>query len=184
MLSKSSPEENKNETVKILSEKLSVAVLDLNAKEDIVKQHVKVAEEAVLGWERAEEEIVGLKAQLDSANQRNSKLDERIRHLDGALKECVRELRQARSDEERKLQEALFQQSCMWESDKSDLELQVTELRAMLEAQAENTSPRNTTSTNQESNSKIVSLEKEISSLRSELHSRNWKFLDCRSGRI
>ncbi|KAF3331974.1 Filament-like plant protein 3 [Carex littledalei] len=171
-LSKSNSEENKDETVKILSEKLSATILDLNVKDDIVKQHAKVAEEAVLGWERAEEEIVGLKAQLDSANQRNSELDDRIRHLDGALKECVRELRQARSDQERKLEEALSQQSCKWESDKSDLELQVTELRAMLEAQADNASPRNTTSTNQESNSKIVSLEKEISSLKLELHSR------------
>lgn len=81
----------------------------------------------MLGWERAEVEIVGLKAQLDSANQRNSELDGRIRHLDGALKECVRELRQVRSDQERKLEEALSQQSCKWESDKSDLELQVTD---------------------------------------------------------
>lgn len=79
------------------------------------------------GWERAEEEIAGLKAQLNSSNQRNSELDERIRRLDGALKECVRELRQVRSDQERKLQEALVQQSCKWESDKSDLQLQVTD---------------------------------------------------------
>lgn len=49
MLSKSNSEENKDETVKILSEKLSAAILDLNVKDDIVKQHAKVAEEAVLG---------------------------------------------------------------------------------------------------------------------------------------
>ncbi|KAJ3707686.1 hypothetical protein LUZ61_011391 [Rhynchospora tenuis] len=169
---KSNSDENKDETIKILSEKLSAAILDLNAKEDIVKQHAKVAEEAVLGWERAEEEIAGLKSQLNSSNQRNSELDERIRHLDGALKECVRELRQVRSDQERKLEEALFQQSCKWESDKSNLELQVTELQAKLEAQAENTCPKNTTSTNPESNSRVASLEKEVSSLKAQLHLR------------
>ncbi|KAJ4758459.1 filament-like protein (DUF869) [Rhynchospora pubera] len=172
IMSKSNSDENKDETIKILSEKLSAAILDLNAKEDIVKQHAKVAEEAVIGWERAEEEIAGLKSQLNSSNQRNSELDERIRHLDGALKECVRELRQVRSDQERKLEEALFQQSCKWESDKSNLELQVTELQAKLEAQAENISPKNTTSTNQESNSRVASLEKEVSSLKSQLHLR------------
>jgi chromosome segregation ATPase len=86
----------------------------------------------VPGWERAEEEIVGLKAQLNSSDRRNFELDERIRHLDGVLKECVRELRQVRSDQERKLQEALFQQSCQWESDKSDLELQVTDYLVVL----------------------------------------------------
>jgi hypothetical protein len=49
VLSKSNSDENKDETVKILSDKLSAVILDLNAKEDIVKQHIKVAEEAVLG---------------------------------------------------------------------------------------------------------------------------------------
>jgi Filament-like plant protein, long coiled-coil len=73
-----------------------------------------------------------LKAQLNFSNQRNFELDESIRHLDGALKECVKELRQVRSDQERKLQEALFQQSCQWESDKSDLELQVTDYLIVL----------------------------------------------------
>jgi hypothetical protein len=35
--------------VKVLSERLSSAVLDIRAKDDLVKQHSKVAEEAVLG---------------------------------------------------------------------------------------------------------------------------------------
>lgn len=38
-----------NETVKSLTEKLSAALLNISAKEDLVKQHAKVAEEAVLG---------------------------------------------------------------------------------------------------------------------------------------
>lgn len=49
VLSNSNCDGNKDETIKVLSEKLSAAILDLNAKEEIVKQHVKVAEEAVLG---------------------------------------------------------------------------------------------------------------------------------------
>ena len=35
--------------VKVLSERLSSAVEDIRAKDDLVKQHSKVAEEAVLG---------------------------------------------------------------------------------------------------------------------------------------
>ena len=47
---KSSTSENRvQETVKSLSEKLSAALLDISAKEDLVKQHSKVAEEAVSG---------------------------------------------------------------------------------------------------------------------------------------
>lgn len=38
-----------HETVKRLTEKLSVALLKISAKEDLVKQHAKVAEEAVSG---------------------------------------------------------------------------------------------------------------------------------------
>ncbi|RZR94721.1 hypothetical protein BHM03_00023468 [Ensete ventricosum] len=38
-----------NETIKNLNEKLSAALLNISAKEDLVKRHVKLAEEALLG---------------------------------------------------------------------------------------------------------------------------------------
>lgn len=38
-----------HETVKSLNEKLSAALSSISAKEDLVKQHAKVAEEAVAG---------------------------------------------------------------------------------------------------------------------------------------
>lgn len=38
-----------HETVKSLTEKLSAAFLNIHAKEELVKQHAKVAEEAVSG---------------------------------------------------------------------------------------------------------------------------------------
>ena len=38
-----------HETIKSLNEKLSAALFSISAKEDLVKQHVKVAEEAVAG---------------------------------------------------------------------------------------------------------------------------------------
>lgn len=38
-----------DETTKILNDKLSAALLNISAKEELVKQHAKVAEEAVLG---------------------------------------------------------------------------------------------------------------------------------------
>lgn len=42
-------DEEINDNVKILSEKLSDALLNISAKEELVKQHAKVAEEAVSG---------------------------------------------------------------------------------------------------------------------------------------
>lgn len=38
-----------NQTVKRLTEKLSAALLNISAKEDLVNQHAKVAEDAVSG---------------------------------------------------------------------------------------------------------------------------------------
>lgn len=48
--SKTAPsDEELNETVKTLSAKLSEALVNVREKEDLVKQHAKVAEEAVSG---------------------------------------------------------------------------------------------------------------------------------------
>ncbi|KAM0946286.1 putative filament-like plant protein [Dioscorea sansibarensis] len=120
-------------TVKSLTEKLTSALSSIKAKEDLVKQHAKVAEEAVLGWEKAETEVAVLKQQLDSVSQKKSVLEDRVEHLDGALKECVRQLRQSREEQEQKINEALIQKSSDWESEKFELENQLVELQAQLE---------------------------------------------------
>lgn len=44
-----SNDEEVSENVKALTDKLSSALLNVSAKEDLVKQHAKVAEEAVSG---------------------------------------------------------------------------------------------------------------------------------------
>lgn len=43
------PDEDANDGVRILTEKLSAAIATISAKEELVKQHSKVAEEAVTG---------------------------------------------------------------------------------------------------------------------------------------
>lgn len=43
------PDDDPNDGVKILTEKLSAAAATISAKEELVKQHAKVAEEAVTG---------------------------------------------------------------------------------------------------------------------------------------
>ncbi|BAF21648.1 filament-like plant protein 3 isoform X1 [Oryza sativa Japonica Group] len=153
-----------NVKVKVLSERLSSAVLDIRAKDDLVKQHSKVAEEAVLGWEKAEKEIASLKTQLNAATAKNSTLEDRIVHLDGALKECVRQLRRAKEELDHGIQDALAQQSREWESEKADLELRVVELKAKLEAKSEFSVNAET-----DASSRLASLEKENSALKVQL---------------
>ncbi|KAK6115586.1 hypothetical protein DH2020_007855 [Rehmannia glutinosa] len=140
------------EAVKSLTEKLSAALVNVSAKEDLVKQHAKVAEEAVAGWEKAENEVTALKQQLEVAVQQNLNLEVRASHLDGALKECVRQLRQAKDEQDKRISDAI-------ESAKADLEKQILNLQAEAEAVDPNTLLI------------LEALEKENSSLKQELAS-------------
>ncbi|XP_051124100.1 filament-like plant protein [Andrographis paniculata] len=122
------------ETIKNLTEKLSAALVNVSAKEDLVKQHAKVAEEAVAGWEQAENEVVVLKQQLEAAEVQNSSMEVRITHLDGALKECVRQLRQARDEQAKLISDAVEERGREWELTKAKLEERILELQAEAEA--------------------------------------------------
>ena len=87
----------------------------------------------MLGWEKAENEVFSLKQQLEAAAQKNLALEDRVGHLDGALKECVRQLRQAREEQEQKIHEAVAKRTHEWESTKSELESQIVEIQAQLQ---------------------------------------------------
>uniref|UniRef100_A0A804MR76 Filament-like plant protein 3 n=1 Tax=Zea mays TaxID=4577 RepID=A0A804MR76_MAIZE len=160
-------EDDNDVKVKVLSERLSSVVLDVRAKDDLVKQHSKVAEEAVLGWEKAEKEISSLKAQLSAATAKNSALEDRLVHLDGALKECVRQLRRAKDEQDQTVQDALARQARQWESHKADLELRIVELTARLEAKSERSVVGATDGDTR--SSRLAALEKENSALKLQL---------------
>ncbi|KAL2317808.1 hypothetical protein Fmac_031684 [Flemingia macrophylla] len=123
-----------NDGLKNMSEKLSAALVNVNAKEDLVKQHAKVAEEAIAGWEKAENEVAVLKKQLDTVILRNSVLEDRVTHLDGALKECVRQLRQTREEQEENIYDAVAKKTQELESAKIKLENKLNELQNKLDA--------------------------------------------------
>ncbi|CAH9136482.1 unnamed protein product [Cuscuta epithymum] len=117
-----STDDEVQESLKCLTAKLSAALVNVSAKEDLVKQHAKVAEEAVAGWEKAENEVVALKQQLEVAEQQNVQLD-------GALKECVRQLRNAKDEQEKRIAEAILEKNMEWESSRGALEKELAELR-------------------------------------------------------
>ncbi|XP_062197363.1 uncharacterized protein LOC133900274 [Phragmites australis] len=121
------------DSVNSLSEKYSAAVLAISSKEELVKQHIKVAEEAVAGWEQAEAEVAALKRLLETASQKNTSLEDQVNHLDDALKECVRQLHQAREEQE-KIRDAVAMKSKELESEKYELQNHIAELSKQLEA--------------------------------------------------
>ncbi|KAL5053225.1 hypothetical protein RYX36_033907 [Vicia faba] len=154
--------------VKTLTNELAAALLDISAKEDLVKQHSKVAEEAVEGWEKAENEVSSLKQQLDAARHKNSGLEDRVSHLDGALKECMRQLRQAREAQEQKIHEAVANNSHDLDSRRFELERKVAELETQLQTSKADAAA----SVRSDLHRRLEAREKENLSLQLELQSR------------
>ncbi|XP_058218161.1 filament-like plant protein [Rhododendron vialii] len=158
-----------NDSLKVLTEKLSAALANVSAKEDLVKQHAKVAEEAVAGWEKAENEVAVLKQQLESEVQQNSVLEDRVSHLDRALKECVRQLRQGKEEQKQKIHEAVLGKTREWETTKIALQNQIFQFQTQLEAAKCQSPP----SIDPDLHMKIEYLEKENSALTCEIISRS-----------
>ncbi|XP_027913026.1 filament-like plant protein 4 [Vigna unguiculata] len=180
---------NLEDQLKALEAKLSSVYTELNNKDNLVKQHAKVAEEAVSGWEKADAEVVSLRCQLESVSLSKLTVDEKAAHLDDALKECMKQIRIVKEESEHKLQEVILMKSHQWEKSKLELEAQIDNLdEGLRELAGENAALLRSL---QESSNKIVKLkeeksevegevelltknvqskEKEISSLKYELH--------------
>ncbi|KAL1211703.1 Filament-like plant protein 3 [Cardamine amara subsp. amara] len=164
-------EEEATADIKVLTERLSAALLNVSLKEDLAKQHAKVAEEAVSGWEKAENEAAVLKQQLDASTSKFSALEDRNSHLDSALKECVRQLWQGREEQNQKIEEAINTKCQEWETRKSELESQIEELQARLGTGKEE--EVTTASVYKDLYPKLEALEKENSALKLQLLSKD-----------
>ncbi|CAA7391316.1 unnamed protein product [Spirodela intermedia] len=127
-----------NDEVRELNEKLSAAQTELLSKDNLVNQHAKVAEEAVSGWEKAEAEALALKNQLESVTLLKLTAEERASHLDGALKECMKQIRTVKEEGEQKLRDVVLAKTVQWEKIKFELESKIAEFeQGLLNASAE-----------------------------------------------
>ncbi|KAK3141321.1 hypothetical protein QOZ80_4BG0332330 [Eleusine coracana subsp. coracana] len=68
-----------------LSEQLSFAHAECIEKDTVLAKQAKVAEEAILGWEKAEAEAIALKTQLDDTLDQKAVIEQRICQLDEAI---------------------------------------------------------------------------------------------------
>ncbi|KAH7291411.1 hypothetical protein KP509_29G015700 [Ceratopteris richardii] len=116
------------EKVEQLKEKLSIALLDASAKDVLIKQHAKVAEEAVAGWEKAETEALNLKHELEIMIQQKLATEDRVSHLDEALKECMQQLRHVREEQETKIHDVTMKNLRDWEKAHAALEQSLAEM--------------------------------------------------------
>ncbi|KAL3505382.1 hypothetical protein ACH5RR_035223 [Cinchona calisaya] len=127
------------EEIKELNENLSAANTEMTNKENLVKQHAKVAEEAVSGWEKAEAEALALKNHLESVTLLKLTAEDRATHLDGALKECMRQIRNLKEEHEQKLHEVVLNKTKQFDKVKLELEAKISNLdQELLRSAAEN----------------------------------------------
>lgn len=108
--------------IKLLNEKLASALSECNAKDELVEKHAKMAQEALAGWEKAESEAVSLKQELGDVKRQRAAGEERVTHLDMALKECMQQLRFVREEQEQRIHDAVMKTS--GESEKSRIVLE------------------------------------------------------------
>ncbi|KAB2617810.1 filament-like plant protein 7 [Pyrus ussuriensis x Pyrus communis] len=126
--------------LKTLSDKLASALSECNSKDALVKKHAKMAQEAVQGWEKVEADAGFLKHELDKAFQVRAAGEERIAQLDGALKECMQQLRFVREEQEQRVHEAMMKTSREFEKSQVVLEEKLAEAtRRVSKIGAENT---------------------------------------------
>ncbi|KAK7410595.1 hypothetical protein VNO78_01516 [Psophocarpus tetragonolobus] len=164
-------DEDVTDGLRSMSEKLSAALVNVSAKEDLVKQHAKIAEEAIAGWEKAENEVRSLSTQVEALTLRNSTLEDRVTHLESALTECVRQLRQKREEQEQNIHDAVLKKTQELESAKTKLEKQLMELQS--KSDASNTS--SPSSIDFDMCQKVEYLEKENMALKHELQAQSEK---------
>ncbi|XP_042758778.1 filament-like plant protein 1 isoform X1 [Lactuca sativa] len=80
------------ETVKNLHEQVACLVCECNAKDELMAEHLKTAQEAIAGREKAEAEVAKWKQELEDTLQHNVAAYERLVHLNASLKNCKEQL--------------------------------------------------------------------------------------------
>ncbi|GMP48451.1 hypothetical protein CsSME_00015797 [Camellia sinensis var. sinensis] len=115
-----------------LNEKLASVICEVNAKDELLARHAKIAEEAIADREKAEAAAVSLKQELDKALQQKISSNERLTQLNTALKESTHQLSLVREEQEQRIRDAVMKTSKEFEKAQKKLEEKLTEKSEML----------------------------------------------------
>ncbi|KAH7288015.1 hypothetical protein KP509_31G007400 [Ceratopteris richardii] len=103
----------------------------------MLKQHAKVAEEAVAGWEKAEAEAGSLKQQLALSEEQKSHLEGRILELESSLNSCLKQSYQLQ-EQQQEVKETAERKLEEWDKERADMEQVQCDLRQrILESEAQ-----------------------------------------------
>lgn len=91
------------------------------------------------GWEKAEAEALALKNHLETVTLSKLTAEDRAAHLDGALKECMRQIRNLKEEHELKLQDVIVTKTKQWDKIRLEFEARIANLdQELLRSAAEN----------------------------------------------
>ncbi|KAI7746702.1 hypothetical protein M8C21_009265, partial [Ambrosia artemisiifolia] len=91
------------ETVKNLHEQVACLLCECDAKDRLMAEHAKTAQEALSGRERAEALVAIQKQELENVIQQKVAAIERLIHLNAALKKCRQELSSTKVEQDRQV---------------------------------------------------------------------------------
>ncbi|KAK6136885.1 hypothetical protein DH2020_029371 [Rehmannia glutinosa] len=98
-------------SLKSLNQKLASVLDECSAKDELVQNYEKKAEDALADKHKAEEEVRRLKTELNDIQQQKVAANERLGHLNSALKDCMEQLNLVRGEKELRLHDAVMQAS-------------------------------------------------------------------------
>ncbi|GKC90326.1 filament-like plant protein 7 isoform X1, partial [Tanacetum coccineum] len=97
--------------LKFSDEKLSAALAEINAKDEIAKKQTNIGRESIQGWEKSETKVLNLQQELEKATQQRLADEERLHGVDASLKECMLQLRFVREEQEKRIHDAVTKTS-------------------------------------------------------------------------
>ncbi|GER52714.1 hypothetical protein STAS_30193 [Striga asiatica] len=130
---------NLERELQMLNEKLSSAHAECEAKDNVAKKQLKISEEAISGWEKAENEAKSLKEELEKVLQQKFTSEERMNQLDAALKECMQQLRSVYEEQDKRIQNAVMKTSKEFENTKNIVDEKLAEaVKKLFKSEAKN----------------------------------------------
>ncbi|PKI51626.1 hypothetical protein CRG98_027992 [Punica granatum] len=112
---------------KDLNGKLSSALSNSDDKDDLAKKHEKMAQDTLAARDMAESELMSLRKKSDECLKQRAADEERLTHLDLALRESTQHLQFLREEQEHRIHDAVIKVSKEFEKSRFVLEERLEE---------------------------------------------------------
>ncbi|KAH7447551.1 hypothetical protein KP509_01G111500 [Ceratopteris richardii] len=109
------------ERVKVLTDKLSTALMDAASKYHFARQHAKIADEAVSSWQTLLAEVSIMQEQWEAIIEKKLVTEDMVMYLDGALNECKAQIRRMHEEQEGHIHRAIMKKSEEWDELRNEL---------------------------------------------------------------